>query len=100
VISLELAVSGRDSAPRIAVVDDVVVDEGGGVKKLEPCCQVNDPLLFGVFVGVHRDVAERDGRPPSPIRKASAESLSAVKKRFGYRGECVGVRRDLWYFTM
>jgi hypothetical protein len=98
--SFELAVCGGDSAPGVAVVDDVVVDESGGVKKFQACRKVNDPLLIGVFVWVHRHIAERNGRSPSPIRKASAESFPPVKERFGYAGECVGVRRNLWDFTM
>jgi len=49
-------VSGRDAAPCIAVVNYVVVDESRGVKKFESRGKVNDPLLLGVFVGVHGDV--------------------------------------------
>jgi hypothetical protein len=53
VLLFELAVCGRDPASRVAVVDDVVVDKGCGVKKFEPCCKINDPMQFGVVVRVN-----------------------------------------------
>jgi hypothetical protein len=100
VVALELAVCGGDSATGVAVVDDVVVDESCGVKKFQTCREVYDPILFGVGVGVHRDIAERYGSAPSPIGKASAESLTAMKEGFGNSSKSVGVRRDFWNFTM
>jgi hypothetical protein len=97
---LELAVSGRHTPSRIAVVDDVVMDKSGGVKKFQPCGKINNPMLFGVFVGVYRHIAEGHRCPPAPISEASAKSLSAVKDRFGYGGEGIRVGGNLWDFTM
>jgi hypothetical protein len=100
VVSLELAVCGRHTASRVAVVNDVVVNQRRGVKKVQPCCKINNPMLFGVFVGVDGYVAEGYRCPPAPISEASAKSLSPVKERFGYRREGIGVGRNLWDFTM
>ena len=99
-VSFELAVGGSHAAPRIAVVDDVVVNQSRSVKQFQSSCKIYDPVLFFVFVRVDRDIAKGHGRTPAPIGKASAKSLATVKERFGYRGEGIGVRRNFGDFTM
>jgi hypothetical protein len=85
VVSFELTVGGRDSAACIAVVDDVVVNQGGSVKKFQSRRKINNSMLVGVSVGINRDIAKGYGCAPAPIGKASTKSFSAVQERFGYR---------------
>jgi hypothetical protein len=100
VVPLELSVCGCRTAPRIAVVNNVVVNQSRCVKQFQSGGKVNDPVLIGVFVGVDGHISEGHRGTPAPIGEASAESLSAMKERFGYRGEGVGIGRNLGDFTM
>jgi hypothetical protein len=57
-------------------------------------------MLFGVIIGVDGDITEGHRGTPAPIGKPRAKALPAVKERFGYRSEGVGVGCYLGNFTM